>query len=435
MPADTVAAPKGNVRWTMIFMVFVMGAVSYLDRNNLSIVASGIKKDFGLDNNQLGYVFSSFALGYALAQPIAGKIADALGAYKTIAIAIVLWSVFTVATPLTSALGPAIALTALLIVRCLLGIGEAVIYPAGNRIVSSWIPKRERGFGTGVIFASVGVGGGICPPLVTYLMVTYGWHSAFYVSAVIGLLAGAAWLLIVRNTPKEHKSVTPEEASYIEAGLPPSSATDAVKIPWKYVVTDKQLLLLTASYFSFGYVAYIFFTWMFNYLSETRGLDLKASAFLTMLPFLAMMTFSTLGGIVSDALEKKYGPKIGRCVVAGCALIVASVFIAAATQVADAVSAGLIMAGGAGSLYVAQSAYWTLSANFGGKSAGAVSGFMNMGAQLGGVITASLTPVVATQYGWPASFLVASAVCLAGGVLWFLIDPNHGMRREASLSA
>lgn len=435
MPTDSVAAPKGNVRWTMIFMVFVMGAVSYLDRNNLSIVASGIKKDFSLSDIQLGYVFSSFALGYALAQPIAGKIADALGAYKTIAIAIVWWSVFTALTPLTSVMGAGLALTSLLVVRCLLGIGEAVIYPAGNRVVASWIPKRERGFATGFIFASVGVGGGICPPLVTYLMVTYGWHSAFYVSTAIGIVAGIVWLLVVRNTPKEHKSVTPEEVAYIEAGLPPSSATDAQKILWKHVVTDKQLLLLTASYFSFGYVAYIFFTWMFNYLSVTRGLDLKASAFLTMLPFLAMMTFSTLGGIVSDMLEKKYGPRIGRCVVAGCALIVASVFIAAATQVADAVSAGLIMAGGAGSLYVAQSAYWTLSANFGGKSAGAVSGFMNMGAQLGGVVTASLTAVIASKFGWPASFLAASAVCLVGGILWFLIDPNHVMRREASPTA
>ena len=97
---------------------------------------------------------------------------------------------------------------------------------------------------------------------------------------------------------------------------------------------------------------------------------------------------------------------------------------------ASATLASLILAGGAGSLYVAQSAYWTLSANIGGKSAGAVSGIMNMGAQIGGVVTASSTAIIASAYGWTVSFLAAAIVCLVGGLLWFLIDPDHLLQRH-----
>lgn len=417
-------APRGNVRWLVIFWLFVISAVSYLDRNNLSIAAGSVKQDFGLTDVQLGLVFSAFVFGYALTQPLAGKVADAMGAYKAVALAIVWWSVFTALTPLVPPKASN-ALAMLIIVRLLLGIGEAIIYPAGNRLVASWMPSVERGRANGLIFAGVGIGGGVAPPLVTYLMINYGWHSAFIVSAIIGLVVGAVWLVIVRNEPHEHPLIRQPERDYIAAGLPPSAADDGPPVRWRSLLRDRQILLLTGSYFCFGYVAYIFFSWFFLYLSSVRGLDLKASAVLAMLPFIAMTVFSILGGVVSDHLERRHGPRVGRCVVAGIALIVASLFVAAATQVASATLASLILAGGAGSLYVAQSAYWTLSANIGGRSAGAVSGIMNMGAQIGGVVTASSTAIIADAFGWTVSFLAAAVICLIGGLLWFTINPDH----------
>jgi ACS family glucarate transporter-like MFS transporter len=423
-------APRGNVRWLVIFWLFIISAVSYLDRNNLSIAAGSIQQDFGLTDVQLGFVFSAFVFGYALTQPLAGRMADSLGAYKAVGLAIVWWSVFTALTPLVPP-GAAHALTLLIIVRLLLGIGEAIIYPAGNRLVASWMPSVERGRANGLIFAGVGIGGGIAPPLVTYLMINYGWHSAFYVSAIIGLVVGAVWLVIVRNRPAEHPFIGEAERNYIAAGLPVSTAgEDGPPAKWLSLLGDRQILLLTASYFCYGYVAYIFFSWFFLYLSSVRGLDLKSSAILAMLPFIAMTVFSILGGIVSDHLERRHGARVGRCVVAGVSLIVASLFVVAATLVSSATLASLILAGGAGSLYFAQSAYWTLSANIGGRSAGAVSGIMNMGAQIGGVVTASGTAIIADAYGWTVSFLAAALICLIGGLLWFTINPDHSLERR-----
>lgn len=414
----------GFTRWIVVFWVFVIAAVSYLDRNNISIAISSIQKEFGLTNVQLGTVFSAFVFGYAFTQPFAGRLADRFGPYKLIAFAILWWSLLTVSVTFVPA-GLGISFALLLGVRLLLGIGEAVIFPASNRLIASWIPSRERGFANGLIFAGVGVGGGIAPPLITYFMLTtHSWRTSFYVCAAIGVAVGVVWLLLVRDKPRQHSWVSPEEAAYIEAGLPGRTSDGGLR-RWRDMILDKHVALLTLSYFCYGYVAYIFFTWFFKYLSDVRGLNLKSSALYATLPFIAMAVASSLGGFISDKLIPRYGERIARCGLAGVSMLVAAAFVWWATQVTDARLAALVLAGGAGALYLAQSAFWAISADIGGASAGAVSGVMNMGSQIGGVITASLTPLVATHFGWSTSFGLAAVTCAVGGLVWMFIDPNH----------
>src|SRR4030095_11391090 len=85
----------------------------------------------------------------------------------------------------------------------------------------------------------------------------------------------------------------------------------------------------------------------------------------------------------------------------------------------------VVLAGGAGALYLSQSSFWSVTADIGGRSSGAVSGFMNMGNQLGGMTTASLAPWIASRLGWKAPFFVAAALCLGGAVAWLFVDPSR----------
>jgi ACS family glucarate transporter-like MFS transporter len=323
-------------------------------------------------------------------------------------------------------------LITLLAVRFSLGIGEAVVFPASNRLVSTWIPSKERGVANGFIFAGVGAGAGVAPPLVTFIVVHYGWRWAFWGIAILGLAAGAVWYWLARDRPEEHPWVGAEEMALIEKGLPepPAELEIGHVLPWRTILGSKDVQAIAFSYFAYGYAAYIFFTWFFKYLNEVRNLPLSASSLYGMLPFLAMATCSPLGGWISDRLTQRYGKRAGRCGVAVVGMALAAVFIGLGTQVESARLASLVLAGGVGALYLSQSSFWSVTADIAGASAGSASGVMNMAGQFGSVITASMTPLIASHFSWTASFMMAAGLCAAGSVAWLLVDPEVELAHE-----
>ena len=415
-----------NVRWFLVFWLFILSAVSYLDRVNISIAGGSIAEAYHLSDVQLGKVFSAMLVGYALFQTIGGRLADRYGPRRVLAGGVAWWGIFTALTALVPA-NIAGALLVFVAVRFLLGAGEAVIYPSANQFIARWIPTTERGIANGWIFAGVGAGAGLTPLLITQIMVRYGWRSSFWVCSIIGFAAGAVWFFSARDTPAEHPGVSTSELALIRSGLTQTQPRYDQKalVPWGCVLQSKEVWALTLSYFCYGYVAWIFFSWFYRYLAKVRGLDLKASAFYTMLPFLAMLVCCLLGGTVNDRLTKWQGPRVGRCGLAAFAIIVAGVFIAFGSQVQSARLASIVLAGGAGALYLAQSSFWSVTADLAGTSSGSVSGFMNMGNQTGAALTASLTPWIAARFGWTTSFLVAAALCLVGAASWLFVDPSR----------
>jgi len=428
----TVKATR--VRWFLVFWLFVLSAVSYLDRVNLSIAGGSIADSYGLTDVQLGPVFSALVAGYALFQTVGGYLADRFGPRRVLTAGVVWWGVFTGLTALVPA-GIAGALVLFIGVRFLLGAGEAVIYPSANQFISRWIPVRERGIANGWIFAGVGAGAGLTPPLITYFMIHYGWRSSFWVCAVIGFVAGGIWFLAARDTPSEHPRVSAAELAFIQSGLTVNASTAESLVPWRRVVRSREVWAVTVSYFCYGYVAWIFFSWFYRYLAKVRGLDLKASAFYSMLPFLAMLVCCLIGGAVNDRLTKRHGPRLGRCGVAAVAMGFAAMFIALGSQVQGVRLASVVLAGGAGALYLSQSSFWAVTADIAGASAGSVSGFMNMGGQIGGALTGSLTPWIAAHYGWTASFLVAASLSLLGGLTWLLVNPVNVLTQATKVEA
>jgi len=420
-----------HVRWFLVVWLFVLSAVSYLDRVNFSIASPSIADGYHLSGVQLGGVVTAMTIGYGLFQTIGGRLADRIGPRRVLTAGVIWWGVFTALTALVP-VGIRGALFLFVAVRFLLGAGEAVIYPSANQFIARWIPVRERGIANGWIFAGVGAGAGLTPLLITYVMVHYGWRASFWLCALIGLVAGGIWFLAARDTPADHPRVSASELLLIQSGttltIPQNSASEPagrrVLIPWARILRSKEVWAVTISYFCYGYVAWIFFAWFYWYLAKVRGLNLKASAVYSMLPFLAMMVGCLLGGILNDRLAKWRGSRLGRCGVAAFALAVAGIFIAFGSQVQSARLASVVLAGGAGALYLSQSSFWSVTADIAGASSGSVSGFMNTGNQIGAAITASLTPWIATRFGWMASFLAAAGLCFVGALCWLAVDPT-----------
>jgi ACS family glucarate transporter-like MFS transporter len=428
---------RGNLRWFLVFWLFILSTVSYLDRVNISIAGTSIASEFHLSKVQLGWVFSAFFWSYALFQTLGGWLADKFGPRRVLTVGVVWWGIFTALTAAVSAKITG-AIFLFVIVRFLLGAGEAIVFPASNQFISRWIPTQERGFANGLIFAGVGAGASSAPALVTYIMVHYGWRWSFWFSAFIGLLVGAIWYLAARDTPEEHGSVSATELARIQQGRSlqaPSGVSRPHRVPWSVILRSREVWAVTLSYFSYGYVAAIFFTWFYNYLTEERGLNLKGMAFYSSLPPIAMVVCSLLGGAINDKLSAVFGKRVGRCGLAAFALILASILLVLGSRAASAPSASVVLAGGAGALYLAQSSYWSVTADIAGRSAGSVSGFMNMGAQFGSAVTALLTPFIAVHVGWTYSFFAAATLSAFGALAWLFVDPSRHLAPAANSGA
>lgn len=423
---------KLPIRAGLVFCLFLLSAIAFLDRTNISIAGPQISLEFGLGNVRLGWVFSAFLVGYAASQVLAGWIAVRLGPRRALALAVLWWAVFTLGTALVS---PTMhgALWTLIGVRFALGVGEAIMYPASNQFVAQWIPARERGRVNGVIFAGVGAGAGLTPPLLAAIIAGHGWRAAFWFSAAVGVIAGIAWFLIARDTPEQHPLVSPDELRTIRADAVEVHAVSA-SIPWNAILRSRTLLLLTFACFCFGYIAWIFLGWFYLYMAQARGVDLKASAVYTMFPFIAMTVFCLAGGVLGDWIASRHGLRAGRCGPGFFSLLAASGLLILGSRIGSAPMAAITLAASVGALYISQSSYWSVTADIAGQNAGVVSAVMNMGAQIGGAVTASLTPWIALRFGWTSSFLAAALLGVAGAIAWLGVDPETSLGDAAHTS-
>ena len=424
-----------KIRWLLIGLLFVLSAVAFLDRVNMSVAAPRMILDYHLTDVQFGFLSTAFLLGYALLQTPAGWLADRWGPRRVLAGGVVWWGIFTAVTA-SVPLSLASAFAVLLLARFALGAGEAVMYPGSTQFVARWIPTHERGLANGLIFAGVGIGSAASPPLVTYILIHHGWRYSFWMCAFIGLAVGLVWFIASRDKPEQHPWISPGELQKINAGLTlgasNSSSGRAAKssVPWGTILSNSSVWAITVSYFCYGYVAWIFFGWFYVYLARVRGMNLKSSAFYGALPFLAMAIGCAVGGLVADWLTKTVSRRVGRCGVALVGIALTAIFLALGSTVNSAPLASVILAGGAGSLYVSQSSYWAITADIGGRFSGSLSGLMNMGGQFGGALTTFLTPLIAQHFGWTASFMAAAALSVVGALSWLLVNPDRPVVRR-----
>jgi len=433
-----------KVRWALASWLFVLSAVAFLDRTNISIAGLQISKEYGLGNQQLGLMGSAFLIAYAAFQVPAGWVSARYGPRRVLALGVLWWGV---ATALTALLPASISHAAMLLValRFGLGIGESVMYPAANQFVMRWFPAEERGFVNGLIFAGVGAGSGLTPPLLTWFILHHGWRSAFWFSAAIGVVAGLVWWFVARDRPESHPWVKLVELNLIRGAR--DQQTDAAPtiqqvepapspkytIPWALMFRRGDLLAMMAAYFGFLYVAWIYFSWFFIYMAQVRGFDMKSSARYTMLPFLSMTVFCLLGGKLSDVFSRKYGVRVGRCWLAAGASLLTAIFLVLGSQTHSPQLAGFILAIGAGALYLSQSSYWAAAIDIAGTSSGVFSSMINMGGQIGGAVTASLTPWIAQRFGWTTSFTTAAVFAVLSAMLWLTVHPERPLEAAVTV--
>ena len=195
------------MRWQIMCCITLVTMLTYVDRLNLSIAAKYIQDEFSFSTHTMGWVFSAFLLGYALFQIPGGWAGDRYGPKNVLALAILFWSVFTALTGLAPKLifhGWINAVAAFMIIRFLVGAGEAATSPNGNKIVANWMGSARRGTGASFTILGVGLGGAITPPLIAWIMQKYGWRISFYIAGALGLIVVLVWQA---SSPTRRRSI------------------------------------------------------------------------------------------------------------------------------------------------------------------------------------------------------------------------------------
>lgn len=406
--------------------LFLISVVTYVDRVNISVTARQMMPAFGLTDQQMGHVFSAFVLGYALCQIPGGWIGDQWGARMVLTGALIWWSLFTGLTAVAGVL-PLVEITgvmgSLLVIRFLLGVGEAVALPNFNRAVADWVPHDRRGLGIGIAIGGIGVGAALTPPLAAWIMVNWGWQVVFYLCSALGLLVAAMWMYSAKNTrPAARFPFRDDDQPKALAGYGPAGP-----VPWKRLAGNSTLRWLVLSYSCLGYVAYVYMSWFYLYLVNVRGFDVLRGGWFASAPFLAILVFCPVGGWVTDRLVLQHGVKYGRTVVGMVGMLLAGATIAIGSVVTSPPLAIVALSLGAGWLYFTVGAYWASTTDLSTVRAGTLSGVMNTGANIGGAISPSLTPWLAAEWGWPVALCTAAAIAALGGLMWLKIDTSKAL--------
>jgi ACS family glucarate transporter-like MFS transporter len=423
------------VRFRILGVLFVMSIVNYLLRNNLSIAMPSIREEFGFTSAELGWILGSFNLSYALLQLPGGVWGELVGPRRAMTWVAVSWGVLTFLTGFAPALMAASAtgaLVSLIVVRFLLGVSNAPLYPVMSVAFERWFPPGGWAFANAFSSGGIALGQAALGPLVTFLIVKFGWRESFYVLAPLGVLCGAWWYWYGRNKPEEHPAITADELALINAGRAPVTSDAQHRGAWRKIVLQRDVLLLACSYFCSNYVFYMFSNWLFTYLVESRGFSLLEGGFLYFFPFFTGAIMTTVGGLLCDFLCRRIGPRWGCAIPAMAALILVGIFLLAGIYVTNPYMAVAMLSLCFGFIVVVEGPFWAAATYAGGPHTGAATGVLNTGGNIAGL----LAPVIGfmiDHLGWLPTLASGSVFALIGAALWLFIGYRHAPASRATV--
>ncbi|MDP1813474.1 MAG: MFS transporter [Leadbetterella sp.] len=406
-----------KIRHKVLFFLFLLSIITFLDRVCMNVVSKYVKEDLDLDNQSFGYILGAFSLAYALFELPTGILGDRIGPRKVLTRVVLWWSGFTALT------GTAFGFVYLLIVRFLFGMGEAGAYPNASIAIARWFPAVEVGRAQSVIWAAGRIGGALTPLLVIPLVHLVGWRMAFFILGVVGSIWAAAWYYWFRDNPSEHKGITQKEIEEIESAR--KNAPISHKIHWKTIIKNPNIWLLMIMCHLFFYASYFFTNWSSTYFQEGRMMtEDQTKNFISLSYFLGAIG-CIVGGFASDFLSKKFGLKLGRRIVGVAGLGLSSICFLGAGMTTDNQLAGYLLALCVFLKDLTLPVAFAVCVDIGKRNAGTVTGAMNFAGQMGGFFITIIFGTIVQQTGnfnYPL-FLIAGCLIVASA-LWFFIDPT-----------
>lgn len=381
-------------RWMVVGFLFLMSLLTIIDRVCVSAAKAEMAADLGIDDIRFGWVFSSFALGYALFQMPGGWFVDRRGARLFLTFVVAAWSVCTGITGTVAALGP------LVVIRFVFGGFEAGAYPAAARACYSWLNARQRGVAQGILMSGSRLGAAFGLGIIAWVIERIGWRETFYVLGGVGLIWAASWYSWFREGPLGSEALNHT-------------------LDWS-VLRKPAVPGLLAQYFSSNFTIFLCFTWLLPYLRSRYGLANAEAGFYASLPLYAAATSNWVAGAVIDTLFRRGHPVNSRRWPAMAGFAVSAVAMVLAAEMPSVGWAVACFAAATFGADLALSPSWSAAIDIGQADTGLLSGAMNMAGNIGSFVSSLVFPLwVASPFGASGYFYSAAVLNALAVILWW----------------
>jgi len=426
-PSGAAPTRDTSVRWAILALLFLASFVAYLLRQNINVAAKLMMPELGLTNLQMGWIFAAYSWGYALFQFPGGLFGEAVGGRRALAVTALLWVVATLFTGLVPGkwiVSTTGVLVSLLLLRFLLGVFQAPLFPIIGGVIAEWFPVGQWALPNGLTSAGLTLGAAVASPFVAWAMVAIGWRESFLLAAPVALLMIGVWWWYATDTPAQHPRIGRGELALIlaerrrEENPAPGPRVAGL---WGKILANRNVCLLALSYFAMNYVFYFFSYWFYIYLTDVRGFSILSGGFYAALPWLAGAVCASAGGWLCDHLCGRIGPRWGVRLPGAGGLVLVALFLGLGAAAPDHYVAVALLALCFGCTQLTEGAYWTSCAYIGGRHTPATAGVMNTGGNLPGVVVGPLIPMLVVRYGWPLAVSTGCLVALVGALLWLWI--------------
>ena len=415
------ALPAIPVRWRVLSVLFLVCLVNYFLRNVPSVAMDSIQAEFGFTKVEVGYILGSFGLSYTLLQIPGGLFGQRYGTRRALGFLTVAWGLLTWLTGFAPTLMAATAtgaMVALVSVRLLLGATQAPIFPVTAGTVEAWFPPGHWALPNAVTSAGLSIGQAALGPVVTALIIAFGWRQACYLLAPLGVLVGAWWYWYARDLPVQHPAITPEEIAFI--GRDRAKVEAAASGSWREALLDRDVLVLAASYFCMNYVFFMFSHWLYIYLRESRGFSSLEGGWMYTLPFLTGAVLTVVGGAICDRLCRRLGPARGCRITAMTGLLLVAGFMLAGAFAPNPYVAVAMLSLCFGFVLFTDTAYWAATTYATGENTMSASGVLNFGGNLPSLL-APLIGLMIDRAGWLPTIASGSVFAVIGAGLWLFV--------------
>lgn len=414
-------------RFVVVFLLFAITVVNYIDRAAISYALPLMEQSLGLSRLDAGSILGAFGLGYALTTLAGGFAVDRWGARWVLAVAALLWS-FSIGLT-----GAATGVLTLYAARVLLGVSEGPNFPALTGAVSRWLPPHEQASALGYALVSVPLALAAGGPIVTQLLAHLDWRWTFGVLFVISIAWVPLWLVLFRNDPAESPHVNAEELARIRAPAPVAAPVRAApRGVMRALLTNPTLVVNYWAFFVFGYFLFFFMTWLPSYLHQVYALDLTTVGAFTVLPWLAAALVLWALGHWSDHLLRTTGRlRVARSyLIAGTQLVAALAVIPVAAGASLPVAVACITVAVAASMG-ANAAYYAVNVDIAPQRAATALGIMDFAFALAGFLAPAITGWVLHLRGSFADGFLLMAGLAASSVALVLAFHHPDRDREA----